>query len=69
MSKWCLLTPYPGVDFNSNPWVADAQINRRDAKFRNLWIRLGYQILTFAKFWTVENVLNWLTGDEFWQSW
>jgi hypothetical protein len=28
--------------------MVDAQINRRDTKFRNLGIRLGYQILTFG---------------------
>jgi hypothetical protein len=37
-----------GVDLNSNPWVANAQIKRRDTKFRNLVIRLGYQIFTFG---------------------
>jgi hypothetical protein len=42
------LAPLAEVDFNSKPWVADAQDNRWDTKFRNLGIRLGYQILTFG---------------------
>jgi hypothetical protein len=33
------------IDFNSNPWVADAQINRRD-NWESVWV---------TNFWTDEN--------------
>jgi hypothetical protein len=52
-----------GVDFNSNLWLADAQINRRDTKFRNLGIRLCNRILTLRPMKIYKTV--WLTGDEF----
>jgi hypothetical protein len=48
MHVQCMYASFSGVDFKGNPWVADAQINRRDTKFWNLGICLGYQILTIG---------------------
>jgi hypothetical protein len=50
---------YIEVDFNSIPWVADAQINRRDTKFRILGIRLGHQIWTFVTYKTYISLTDW----------
>jgi hypothetical protein len=40
-------------------------ITKRDTKFRNLGIRLGYKILTFG----LMKIYPSLTCDEFWQLW